>query len=101
MMNFFCAAILYPLAPRLSIPHLALGVFNLLPVMSLDGGHLLYLFLSRHYQPRTCERVLRITTFVLVLPLFAAGIYLLFRSSYNYSLLAISLYLLAILFLKN
>ena len=78
-----------------------LGVFNLLPVLSLDGGHLLTILLQRHFSPVVCRNVLRILTFVFLLPLFTAGLYLLLNSGYNYSLLAISLYLTAILFLKS
>lgn len=99
--NFLFFALFYPLSLKLSLPHLALGVFNLLPVMSLDGGHLLTILLERRFSPRAAAVVLRITTFLFFLPLCTAGIYLLLNSGYNYSLLAISLYLLAILLLKK
>ena len=101
LMNFFCFAVLYPLAPAWAMPHLMLGVFNLLPVLSLDGGHLLTILLQRRFSPVVCRNVLRILTFVFLLPLFTAGLYLLLNSGYNYSLLAISLYLTVILFLKS
>lgn len=99
--NFLCAAIFCPFSLKLGLPHLALGFFNLLPVMSLDGGHLLSICLSRRLAPRVCDRILRLTTFVFTLPLLTAGIYILFQSGYNYSLLVISLYLLAVLFVKK
>ena len=101
LMNYLCAAVFCPFSLKLGLPHLMLGVFNLLPVMSLDGGRLLYLLLSRRFSPRACENVLRITTFLFLLPLMTAGLYLLFQSGYNYSLLVISLYLTAILFFKH
>lgn len=100
MMNFFCAALFCPFSSNLSLPHLALGVFNLLPVMSLDGGRLFCLFLSRRCSQRAVNNMLRITTFVFILPLMTAGLYTLFNSGYNYSLLIVSLYLTAVLFLK-
>ncbi len=101
MMNFACALLLFPFWRVWSLPHLALGCFNLMPVLSLDGGHLLGIILQRRFSPAVCRNVLRISTFVFLLPLFTAGLYLLLNSGYNYSLLAISLYLTAVLFLKS
>lgn len=99
-MNLLCAAIFMPFHQGLFYANLALGIFNLLPVMTLDGGRLLYLMLSRRFLPKTCCMILRLTTFVLLLPLLTAGLLMLFRSGYNYSLLAISLYLLAVFLFK-
>ena len=98
--NFMFAAAFSPFCLKLALPNLMLGVFNLLPVMSLDGGHLLSVCLRRR-SPRVCETVLRTATFVCLLPLMTAGFILLCRSGYNYSLLVISLYLTAVLFLKH
>lgn len=98
--NLLGAVLSAPFSRGMLYAHLALGVFNLLPVMSLDGGRLLTLLLSRRFLPKTCTILLRITTFALLLPLFTAGLLILFRSGYNYSLLAVSLYLLAVLLFK-
>ncbi|MBQ3330150.1 MAG: hypothetical protein IJG87_03115 [Ruminococcus sp.] len=99
--NLVCAAAICPFSLKTGLPHFALGVFNLLPVMSLDGGHLLGIALSRKLTPRACDIVLHVTSFIIFLPLMTAGIYILFRSGYNYTLLLISLYLLAVLLLKK
>ncbi len=99
--NLLLAALLYPFSLTLCLPHLALGLFNLLPLLSLDGGHLLKLCLMRRCSPRICDAVLKTATFVILLPLMTAGIVILFNSGYNYSLLFASLYLTAILFLKK
>ncbi len=99
-MNFLCAALSAPFSRNLLLANLALGCFNLLPVMSLDGGHLLYLLLSRRFLPKTCVIIQKSVTLLLLVPLMTAGILMLFRSGYNYSLLAISLYLTAVLILK-
>lgn len=99
--NLAFAAVSLPFSFEIGMPQLALGVFNLLPAMSLDGGHLLRICLERRYSARVCDIILTITTIVFVLPLMTAGIYLLFKSKYNYSFLAISLYLLAVLLLKK
>lgn len=99
--NFLFALSLCPFSLTLGLPHLALGAFNLLPVMSLDGGHLLDILLSRRFSPRVCGRILKLTTFIFILPLMTAGIYILLKSGYNYSLLLIALYLTAVLLLKR
>lgn len=99
--NFLFAALLYPAGMKYALPHLALGIFNLLPVMSLDGGHLLEIVLDKRFSPRASAIVLRVTTFVFLLPLMTAGLYILLSSGYNYSLLIISIYLIVLLFLKN
>lgn len=99
--NFLFAALLCPVGMKYGLPHLALGVFNLLPVMSLDGGHLLEICLERRFSPRAVGTVLRVTTFLFILPLMTAGSILLFRGGYNYSLLVISLYLIVLLFVKK
>ena len=99
--NLVFAAVLCPFSLRFGLPHLALGIFNLLPVMSLDGGCLLSIFLLMKYSPRVSDTVIKATTFVILLPLMTAGMFVLFNSGYNYSLLFCSLYLTAILFLKK
>ena len=99
--NFLFALVFAPIDLRLSLPNLALGIFNLLPVMSLDGGRLLCIVMARQFSSRVCENTLRVCTFIILIPLFTAGLYLLFHSGYNYSLLMISLYLLTVLLLKK
>ena len=81
--------------------NLALGCFNLLPVESLDGGRLTTLILTRLFSERSARIALNVTSFVILLPLMTAGIYTVLRSEYNYSLLMISLYLVAVLLLKG
>lgn len=100
MMNAVCAALSIPFSRSFFYANLALGIFNLLPVISLDGGRLLYLLLSRRFLPKTCTIVLKTVSFLLLIPFLTAGLVMLFRSGYNYSLLAISLYLLAVFLFK-
>ena len=98
--NLITAGLCFACCRTLCVASLALGLFNLLPVMTLDGGHMLYICLRRRFSPRACDVVLRAVTFACALPLMTAGCLLLLRSGYNYSLLAIALYLLAVLLLK-
>lgn len=100
MMNLLLAGVFAPLSRDFCCANLALGLFNLLPVLSLDGGRLTALMLTRRLSPRGISRVMRALTFLTALPLMTAGVWILLRSGYNYSLLIVSLYLLAILFLK-
>lgn len=101
IVNLLLAAVFVPAGSFFGYANLALGCFNLLPVMSLDGGRLMVLLLSRHFDARICDRAVKITSFLLLLPLMTAGIYTLFRSGYNYSLLIVSLYLTAVLLIKK
>ena len=98
--NLLCAAAFAPISCSLCCANLAVGCFNLLPVMSLDGGHLLYLLLSRRFLPKTCSLIIKLTSFIFLIPLLTAGLIVLLRSGYNYSLLAAALYLLAVFIFK-
>lgn len=99
--NLLLAALFLPTGAFFGWANLALGCFNLLPVVSLDGGRLLCHVLRRRWDARICDRVLMTASFLFLLPLMTAGIYTLLQSGYNYSLLIVSLYLTAVLFLKQ
>lgn len=83
------------------IANLALGLFNSLPVLTLDGGEGLLIILSRFFSPSLAEKIINIITFVLIFPIAVIGFIVLFKSKYNYSLLLISVYLIMVLVLKN
>ena len=101
LMNLILAAVCISFGGFFGTANLAMGCFNLMPVISLDGGRLLTLILTRRLSQRAADIILRISSFLILLPLLTAGVYVLFRSGYNYSLLLLSLYLLAVLFLKQ
>ena len=98
--NLTFACLFYFINIDLCICNIALCLFNLLPVDTFDGGHALYLLLSKKLSVNTSRIVLKILTLLVLIPLFVFGIIVLCYSKYNYSLLLISLYLLAILFIK-
>lgn len=85
----------------LAAANLSVGLFNLIPVMSLDGGQLLYLLLSRRFDEALAERLVNIVTFLFIFPLAAVGFLLLLKSKYNFSLLFVCIYLVLSLVLKN
>ncbi len=85
----------------IAIANLSVGLFNFMPVLSLDGGQLLYLILCKKFTERNAERTVDVLTFIFIFPLFAFGFLLLFKSKYNFSLLFVCVYLIFSLILKN
>ena len=106
--NFVCFIILYLLylfcdeiflLPALA--NISVCLFNLMPVLSLDGGQMLYLLLSRRFSYKTSEKIVDIITFIFLFPLAALGFLILFNSKYNFSLLLICVYLVLSLVCRN
>lgn len=100
MMNILLSVTAFFICKPLCYVNLYIAVFNLLPIDTFDGGRALSLILSRKFSIKSVRIVLKILTFTFLVPIFLLGIQVLLYSKYNYSLLLISLYLLAILFLK-
>lgn len=80
--------------------HFMLFLFNILPIESLDGGHALTLLLSLKTDMERAEKIVAVVSFVILIPLSAAGFLLLLRSKYNFTLLLSGLYLIVVLFKK-
>ncbi|MCD8025402.1 MAG: M50 family metallopeptidase [Clostridiales bacterium] len=107
--NFICFIFLYLLYLifsseiflSLAFANISVCLFNLLPVLSLDGGQMLYLLLSRRFSDAASEKAVNIITFIFIFPLAALGFLLLFNSRYNFSLLLICIYLILSLIMKN
>lgn len=107
--NFICFIMIYLLyllcnimRPELAYVNLFTGLFNMLPVLSLDGGQLLYTLLLRKTDECNSIRIVNILTFLFIFPLSAMGFVMLFQSPHNFSLLFVSLYLiLALIFKKD
>lgn len=87
--------------PSFAYVNLFLGIFNMLPCNNLDGGQLIYLLLSKRLDYKIIERIIDILTVITVLPVFILGVFVLFQSKNNFSLLFISLYLILSLFVRN
>ncbi len=81
--------------------NLSVGLFNSLPVMSLDGGQFLFIALCRFLSEYKAERAVNVITFIFIFPLSALGFVLLFNSAYNFSLLFVCVYLIFSLIFKN
>ena len=83
------------------LANLAIGLMNLLPVESLDGGQALYAALCLRWRAERAASVVLGISFLTLLPLGTAGFFLLLQSRYNFSLLLISLYLIFLLIWKR
>lgn len=81
--------------------NLLVGVLNALPFISFDGGQLLIILLSHCFNERIAYIVINLFTLVLIFPLVFAGVYILFVSRHNFSLLFVSIYLLSIFISKE
>ncbi len=89
---------------RLALPlqaNLALALFNLLPIEPLDGSQTLYFLLCLRREEAEAKRACMLLSYFLVVPLILFGVILLVKSGYNFTLLAVSVYLFALLFFKK
>lgn len=84
-----------------AIANLSVCIFNLLPVMSLDGGQLMYIMLCKHFDDSIAEKIVDVTSFIFLFPLIAIGFIILFNSKYNFSLLVVCVYIVLSLICKN
>ena len=100
LFNLIFAILFINISQKICYSNLVIGMFNILPVKTFDGGHALYIVLCSFLSEKSAEIVLNIITFLFLVPFFIFGILLLFECKYNYSLLLICLYLTAILFMK-
>lgn len=79
--------------------NLALGLFNLLPVLPLDGGNALKCFVSI-FKNQSADVYTEIISAVILFPTAVMGFIYLFNKRGNYSLFALTVYL-CILFLNR
>lgn len=74
-----------------SVSSLLLGILNLLPVRTLDGGRMLEIPLERLFGLRLSRTVLTVTSFLCLFLLWALAVYFLLRVGDGLSLLCFSL----------
>lgn len=109
IMNFIFAFVFYVFFrfsgivffKNLYMSNIALGVFNILPVDTLDGGQAVLLFLSSHFSINRSMMILDIISFIILIPISCIGFLTLLQSKYNFTLLLTALYLIAIILLKH
>ena len=95
-----CSILPVPALAMFRTANALLGFVNLLPVGPLDGGQALFCLLQMHFSARRARQIVQVVSFVVLLPLAAAGFLLLFRSRWNFTLLVMAVYLLFLLLLK-
>lgn len=98
--NLFVFLIFFSIHELTAIINLFLALFNLLPVMHLDGGRAIYCFLCKVIDQHTAEIIINILSIAVIIPLTFLGIYVFLKTGYNFSLLMASIYLI-IMFIKK
>lgn len=101
--NLICAGVLLLTGQAGMIlgVHLVLGLFNLLPIEPLDGGQALLCFLAVRGDIGRAEKTVFALSLVLLFFLLTAGFYLLLAGGYNFTLLAVGLYLGLLILYKH
>ncbi|MBQ8227580.1 MAG: hypothetical protein IJZ88_01060 [Clostridia bacterium] len=71
----------------------ALAVFNLLPIESTDGYNILSNLLDTRFESEKIKAALRVVSAAFLFLVYCFGFLLLFKSGYNFSALAVAVYL--------
>ncbi|MBC8546650.1 site-2 protease family protein [Clostridiaceae bacterium NSJ-31] len=97
LVNLMTAGVLLCLAggrfTQLSLIHLLMGLYNLLPIGALDGGMIVRNLASCFSDPRRAEKICRTVSLLFLIPLAAAGILLGLRGQANITLAVTLIYL--------
>ncbi|MBE6530865.1 MAG: hypothetical protein E7679_02080 [Ruminococcaceae bacterium] len=78
---------------------LCLGIINMLPIRSLDGGRIISALICRFGSVRSAELILDILSFITLFTLWCISLYLLLRSGSSLSLFVFSVSIFASIFL--
>lgn len=103
-MNLICTLVLALLGQETHpffTANLVLGILHSLPVEPLDGGMALHALLCGHVKEDLAARITLIVSLALLMPMAVLGFVILLRTRYNFTLLAMSLYLMLYLVLKR
>ena len=108
-MNFICVGICFALSHILLFPQwlttfyaasLFLGLFNMLPIVPMDGGRFLYAIIAGAGYEYAAQRISAICGFICGLALLIFGTVVLVQSQMNLSLCILSSYMLICLSVK-
>ncbi len=84
-----------------AVVHCSLAVLNLLPASALDGGQMVYCLLCLAGKQAQADKWLRLLSAAILLPLAAAAFWLVLSGRGNATLLIVSAYLTALIFLHQ
>lgn len=77
-----------------AVTHLVIGVFNLLPIKSFDGGKLLELMLIRFMSMRAANIICNTVDILCILLLLILGLYSFFAGTSSFTLVVLSAFLM-------
>ncbi len=100
-MNFILSIFFFRIIPLFGYANLFIGVFNILPVSTLDGGLALETVLNRFLNKKSTDLIISILTVITAVPIFTLGIIVLFSTGYNFSFLLLGIYLLLMVICKK
>lgn len=81
--------------------NLILMIFNLMPIKGLDGGKVLYFTVSHFFSYKTAKIILALSSVFFILLMFSYGVYVLYVTRYNFTMLIIALMLSLSMFSKE
>lgn len=96
-----CFAVFQKRFEAFLIINLLLFGLNVMPVAPLDGGQAMRALLCRRMEPEKAERIVTAVSFFTLIPLAAAGFFVLLQSGRNVTLLLAVGYLAALLLMKR
>lgn len=89
------------LSLKITAVNFAIAFFNLMPVFGLDGGRALESLLKQNFSENASEKIMRLVSFFTLVVMMGFGFYILISTGYNFTFLAISIYLTVLLFTKS
>ncbi len=100
---YFCLASFFPseLAQTVKTVSLLLGILNILPLDTFDGGRVLRAVSSLLLGEAFAERILQLTTALTLVCLWILSLYILFYSGINVTLLIFCAYLFSFFMIKK
>ncbi|MDR0404312.1 MAG: site-2 protease family protein [Oscillospiraceae bacterium] len=86
---------------RAFLPNIFLGIFNLLPIICLDGGQILFYIICTKLDETKAKKITFVTSALTLTPLTILGIFMILGNKTNFSLILLSIYLLIAIFIKR
>lgn len=78
----------------ISVQSLCIGIINILPIESLDGGEVVNLILHRFFGYESAKRISNVISIIFLVPIIFLGIFLVIKSWHNMSVIMLAIYLI-------